>query len=356
MLKIIHLLPRNGIGGVETAARSMVEYKHPDFDFQLVLITGETLEAGDDGTFDKPLHSENNIFSHFRALKRVVAAKPDVLVCSLWRSLPAGFGVKLYRPQTKLVFFLHSATTTHIFDRWFSKLILPFCDACWGDSEATLRARVGSQEGMRKRVVSFVIESSPKILKHSVHGPKFVFWGRLHQMKRLDKAINLIKLLVASGCEAKYEVWGPDGGEYSSLKHQIEEQGLLQAVHLRGPAHHSDLTEIATQNTFYLQLSSDEGMGMSVVEAMQRGLVPVVTPVGEIGSYCKAGENSIIVKDVDDLAAVASEILSLINDESKCRQYQVAAYRYWNNQILYREDFYKAASELIYLEDRIQSE
>ncbi|MFT7526389.1 MAG: glycosyltransferase involved in cell wall biosynthesis [Arenicella sp.] len=346
MLKVIHLIPRNGIGGVETAVRSMIGYECSDYNFQLVLITGETLEAGDDGLSIEPLYSENNLFSHFRALKRVISAKPDVVVCSLWRSLPVSLCVKLIRPKTKLVFFLHSATTIHIFDRWLSIIMLSFCDACWADSEATLRARVGSRKRMRKRVVSFVIEPSPKMLKQSIHRPKFVFWGRLHQMKGLDKAINLIELLIASGCEANYEVWGPDGGAYSSLKHQIETHNLQQVVRLRGTAHHPDLTEIAMQNSFYLQLSNDEGMGMSVVEAMQRGLVPVVTPVGEIGSYCRAGENSIVVRDVDDFTDTVSEIFSLIKDESKYRQYQIAAHEYWNSKILYRDDFYKAVDEL----------
>ena len=37
--------------------------------------------------------------------------------------------------------------------------------------------------------------------------------------------------------------------------------------------------------SFYLQTSKFEGFAMSVVESMMMGLVPVVTPVGEIGRY-----------------------------------------------------------------------
>lgn len=346
MLKIIHLIPRNGIGGVETAARSMLGSKHPGFDFQLVLITGETLEMGDDGSSDAPLYSENNIVSHLRALKRVVAAKPDVLVCSLWRSLPVGLGVKLIRRKTKLVFFLHFPITIHLLDTWLSKLFLRFCDACWSDSQATIDARIGPNKGMRNRVVSFITGTPPESLKRNRLRPKFVFWGRLHRQKGLDRSLTFISKLIESGCEARYKIWGPDAGERSELMHLIEAQGLQHAVSLMGPAHYADLNQIAEQNAFYLQLSRDEGMAMSVVEAMQRGLVPVVTPVGEIATYCTDGQNSVIVRNVDDPVAAVDTVMSLIKVETTYRQYQSAAQQYWEKKILYREDFYQAVDEL----------
>ncbi len=34
-------------------------------------------------------------------------------------------------------------------------------------------------------------------------------------------------------------------------------------------------------------------MAISVIEAMQAGLVPIVTPVGEITGYCSDGVNSV---------------------------------------------------------------
>ena len=34
--------------------------------------------------------------------------------------------------------------------------------------------------------------------------------------------------------------------------------------------------------SFYLQLSDSEGSGMSIIEAMRFGLIPVITNVGEV--------------------------------------------------------------------------
>ena len=50
----------------------------------------------------------------------------------------------------------------------------------------------------------------------------------------------------------------------------------------------------AKKCSFFLQLSFYEGFAMSVIEAMQLGLVPVVTNVGEISNYCIDNFNGVI--------------------------------------------------------------
>ena len=83
---------------------------------------------------------------------------------------------------------------------------------------------------------------------------------------------------------------------------------------------------------------------MSVVEAMQLGLVPVVTPVGEIGRYCRAWENAIVVQDV---AEAAAEVLALLHDPHKARSMGNAAMATWRGQPLYRDAVAAACRRLI---------
>ena len=49
----------------------------------------------------------------------------------------------------------------------------------------------------------------------------------------------------------------------------------------------SEIKKYANKASFFVQLSSYEGMSMSVSESMQLGLIPIVTNVGEIKIYCK---------------------------------------------------------------------
>ena len=347
MSKIVHLIPRDGIGGVESAARSMLQDTQLQCDFYLVFIAGETSVKDHDAVTVSPFSSENNPFALLYTLKRVFSINPDILICSLWRSIPVSLLAKLFRPKIRLVYFLHLASTTHLLDRLFDRLMLCFCDVVWGDSKSTISSRIGFRNGLKKRVVSFVTRRSPIGMKQCHLAPHFVFWGRLHSQKGLDRSVNFIRMLIERGCAASFEIWGPDDGEQVSLMNQIEKAGLENAVTIKGPASLNDLNRIAEENCFYLQLSRVEGMAMSVVEAMQRHLVPIVTPVGEIGDYCQHGQNAIVVKDPDHPVEAVNDVISLLQDESRFRQLRISAYNHWSQHILYRDDLCAAANELL---------
>jgi len=331
---------------LESAARSMRDATQLQCKFKLIFIENTRPDSSNDGKLASFFRSENNPFAHFQALRRIINYKPDLLICSLWRSVLVGISVKLIRPRIKLVFFLHLPTTTHLFDQLFSKIMLSFCDAVWADSAATISSRVSSKKRLVKRVISFVTSSNPVDMKQNEFAPRFVFWGRLHHQKGIDRAINFIRLLVEKGHSASFEIWGPDGGEKDKLIAQINDAGLENVVALKGAVNQGDLNQIAEVNCFYLQLSRNEGMAMSVVEAMQRSLVPIVTSVGEMGTYCKQDQNAVLIDDPDNPIESANRVISLLKNEFKYRQLQNSAYDHWVKHKLYKDDICAAASEL----------
>ena len=85
---------------------------------------------------------------------------------------------------------------------------------------------------------------------------------------------------------------------------------------------------------------------MSVVEAMQRGLVPIVTPVGEIAKYCQHDVNALVANNFDNPAIVAKEVVALLHDKARYCRYQKAAMGCWQNASLYQDDVCRAANEL----------
>lgn len=119
---------------------------------------------------------------------------------------------------------------------------------------------------------------------------------------------------------------------------------LCENVIFKGPMGREDIAVAASRASFYLQTSLVEGMAMSVVEAMQSGLVPVVTPVGEIAHYCLDQESAIFV-DEDD--ATVAAVLDLLSDPDRYRRMSHAAAKHWQGKPLYRDDFLDAAKELI---------
>ena len=84
---------------------------------------------------------------------------------------------------------------------------------------------------------------------------------------------------------------------------------------------------------------------MACVEAMQLGLVPVVTPVGEMAHYVAPGETGLLI-DPERLDDVADAIVALIADPPNYAAMRQRAIDRWRDAPLYADDVCAAASAL----------
>jgi glycosyltransferase involved in cell wall biosynthesis len=342
-LKVAHIVPYDGIGGVETAVRSLPAGLHDDVVFHKVFI-GRRGEA-EDGPFEHhgALRNENHPANYLRAFVTILRIDPDILILSLWRSCALGVVLKLVRPRAQLVPFLHYPQTVHLADRLLSTWALALAAEVWVDSQATLEGRVPNQRRWKARTMSFLTRRvTPS--KQRAPAPRFVFWGRLHHQKRLDRALDLIALLRGFKSNVTFDIIGPDGGAASDLKARTEDLGLSDCVRFWAARSWEEISEIAAKHSFYLQTSEQEGMAMSVVEAMQMGLVPVVTPVGEIARYCRDGENAVLLGS--DIQSSVQRIVQLLDAPDQYAGLSHSAVRTWSDKPLYRDDVLAACREL----------
>lgn len=345
--RIVHVVPWDVLGGAETAARAMAVSEDLDCNFKVVLIAGRPILEGHPRFSGSQFNSINNPVAHLFAAYRVVREHPDVIVCSLWRSVPSALIARALLPRAKLVTFLHNTKTAHVIDRLAHAIIRRVSSAIWVDSNATLDARVKPRDRVRARVISFVLARlSPAAAGDNPPVPKFVSWGRISDAKGIDRSMRLMALLVRRGIDARYEIWGPDDGAQRHLEGLRDNLGLGSRVTFEGVIDHSKLPRLASQNSFFLQLSRREGMAMGVVEAMQLGLVPIVTPVGEIANYCRSGQNSLIC-NTTDLNSTATDIENLLSRPSEYERLSKNAVDKWRNSPLYANDVSAAAIDLI---------
>ncbi|MCI5164665.1 MAG: glycosyltransferase [Candidatus Electrothrix sp. GM3_4] len=332
MMKIVHIIPYDGIGGVETAARTMAELEQSEVDFQVRYIFNQP-PAGPYGFNPLPF---------FKAARQIIIRQPDILIVSLWRSCIVAFFVKLFCPRIRFVLFLHFPEDVHFFDRLLTRLMAKFAYQIWADSEATLSRRLSGLPSTNGKVISFVTHRIAALEKR-MGQPNFIFWGRIHSQKRLERALAIFANTHAVHPEARFIIIGPDGGKLARLQKLIFSMGLTHAVRLTGEKKIDEIKCLANDASFYLQTSELEGMAMSVVEAMQLGLVPVVTPVGEISSYCRHQENSLLI--TSDRGA-AEDILVLLNDPQKYEQLRNGAIATWADKPLYAESVVNACLEI----------
>ena len=341
--RVIHLVPCDGYGGVETAARSAANSPDLACDLTVYFLAGRTVAEGSRRIVDHPDRRLNDPRTLWAAAREITLLGPDVLVCSLWRSMLVGMAVKRLRPATKLVVFLHTTGGTHPLDRITQRLALRAADALWADSETTLKA-FGKRTAKPLRKISLILEHRAPLPEARL-APRFVSWGRLHRHKGHDRSLELLALLVSRGIDARLEIWGADGGSGDALRNQCDSLGLSDRVRFAGSFDPSRLAEVAGGHSFYLSLSRLEGFGMSVAEAMQLGLVPVATPVGEIARYVRDGENGLLV-DADQLSVAADRIAKLLQSPDNYRRMSLAAAQGWRAAPLYAEDFCAAALEV----------
>ncbi len=236
-----------------------------------------------------------------KLVRAVLQTRPDVLICSLWRSSLVGTLCKLLNRKVKLYSFIHSTDFPHALAKQFNKHAVRTADIVLVDSFATKKYVASHfKPSADIKVVSFLTRPTPLINK--ALGPeigdnvRFMFLGRINKVKNLPGAIQLIKYLHENGVEAYFDIYGrDDDGTEASLQQLVGENNLGSYVQFKGEVTGSNRWETFPSYHFYLQLSFNEGMAMSVTEAMQSGIVSVVSPVGEIVNYSKDMESAIFI-------------------------------------------------------------
>ncbi len=276
------------------------------------------------------------------ALRLARRFNPDVVVFSLWKSVFAFLLLRFFLPGPRIVLFVHSAQSAHMIDHLVTAVMVRLSHSVWTDSTKSAQGRVGqSALRHRARVISFV-RRRPSKFSSQCSRPSFLYWGRLHEIKRIDRAIELFSRIAARHKRARFKIVGPDAGNRAALENQVTRLGLSDRIEFVGPMAIEAIEALAEEASFYVQLSSQEGAAMSVIEAMQFGLVPVVTPVGAIADYCVNGSNSILFDDLDNTADRIEEVLS---EQSRYRKLRESAIAQWSDDPLYHDDLLIAAAE-----------
>ena len=243
-------MPKDGFGGVESAARSMPGGQYDKITFYKYFLVGPLLDAestqyekaGQHGRLWNPL-------TFLSAIQFIRSVKPDVVIASLWWSVLVVIAARYLNSKIRIVFFLHSNTTTHFMDWLFSKIGMHITDEIWADSQATLEMRLPARL-KPQRVISFCTQKVDKISFGNAEA-KLVFWGRLTKEKNLTRAIKIFRDISLATENAQFFVIGPDNGEEPSLRQLVKAEGLTDSVKFIGPLSFSEIQTYAARSTFF---------------------------------------------------------------------------------------------------------
>ena len=296
--KIVYIIYSLDTGGVEVALLSALERLNTEFNFRLVCLKEYDFNLTKSFSADvlnNIVSFKGCIFNYFKAFFYIKKYKPDIMISSLWKSAILAIFIKIFSPSIKYVNFIHSTYFFHFFDNFFSKLAIKMSDIVFCDSQSSKKFVERYILNKPIEVISFLrFKSQTKWFEKKEIRLKALYLGRFHEVKRLDNLIYFANQLIKNGLFFEIDLYGRDDGTLEQSKKMICQLKLNDYVKFKGQIESERVQDIFYNYDFYFQTSDVEGMSMSVVEAMQHGLICVVTNVGEIKNYANDGKNALL--------------------------------------------------------------
>lgn len=144
--------------------------------------------------------------------------------------------------------------------------------------------------------------------------------GRLSPEKRVDRAIDLLGVLVSSGVDAQLDLIG-DGDQRNQLEAQTQRLGLTRRVVFHG--WQQDVrASLATMDMLWLT-SSTEGMPNAILEAMASGVSVAATDVGGVSMMLDQGRCGVVLDDEESFWP--EQIKAMLGDNQSRRETRLAA-------------------------------
>lgn len=262
--EVIHVFWENKVGGAE-----MIGHQ-------------ESMEGNTQIFF---LRTDTGFIRLMELVKLLHKANNLILITSLWKSHFCVLFVSFFiSGKYKWIMFIHSTKFFHFIDQLVTRAAL-------------LRAHLVIADGPEShsfisRYTRLPIEVYRISLKNLMIAPwnsnvsvkySFLFIGRIVSYKRLDRLIVLAELLSAKGVDYCMTVAGPIESEYSLDMISLNRYGINYVGIVSSE---EEKARLYKGHNFLINLSDVEGLGLSVVEGICNGLIPVITKVGEMPNYC----------------------------------------------------------------------
>ena len=161
---------------------------------------------------------------------------------------------------------------------------------------------------LRKKYPDFSEKISVSRLGTNDHGdksgdippiPVLVTCSNLKKVKRVSLFAEAVCKLVKNGTHVKWICIG-DGEELTTIKEIVNEQGCDKNVVLKGRLTNPQVIDFYTNNdiTFFCNVSSSEGLPVSIMEAMSFGIPCIATDVGGTGELVNQSNGYLLPENI----------------------------------------------------------
>lgn len=154
-----------------------------------------------------------------------------------------------------------------------------------------------------------------KNLKNKTNNNNIAFVGRLSKVKGIDILIDAVEIVHRKNNNIRLTITG-EGEEKENLQEKVKKLGLNNCIKFTGRK--NNVIPILDQANIFIYPSIwEEGFGISVIEAMARGCIPITFNKGGLKEIITNKVNGILVNNVssEELSKKINYLISLDNEK-----------------------------------------
>lgn len=257
------------------------------------------------------------IYSYFKMLFHLLFNKIDIVhihVASRKSLIRKAFYIRLAKLfRRKIILHIHGGDF-HTFywrkcnNRQRRKVtkILNYTDViiALGD---TWKSRISKLCSSKIRVVNNSVEAEEKNL-YNPNSTNVLFLGRLEKEKGIYDLLEAAQYVIKENKNINFILAG--NGDLAEVERIIKNMGIENNLKPLGWVDCNEVKELLKNTMTFVLPSYDEGMPMSILEAMSFGIPIVATDVGGIPEMVHSGENGFLIKP-GNVQGLADSILHL---------------------------------------------
>ncbi|MBM7036283.1 glycosyltransferase family 4 protein [Vibrio ulleungensis] len=159
--------------------------------------------------------------------------------------------------------------------------------------------------------------------KNDSTNKQILFIGRFSDNKRVDLLIQWFSQLNQLDNQFKLVIAGKDwDNNYHKLKQQVIDLDLVSKVEFVIEASEDELAQVVSQSSFIASASEYEGFGMTIIESMAGGLIPLMSNIDSFVTINNKTQCGMLI-DFNSTVSVNEFIKSinfddLVGEKSRC--------------------------------------
>lgn len=148
-----------------------------------------------------------------------------------------------------------------------------------------------------------------------------VMVGRISPVKKIDLALNAVKILIERGVQMNFTILGPvierDKDYFDSLKYFVDKNNLSKIVTFLDGVSPGKLPQVYSGYEICLNLSPDGSFDKTIAESASCGAIPLVANKnlrGMLPDICITGDDKILIADSIEKILQAHEQVKIHKD------------------------------------------